>query len=684
MKLPDFNSTAPSPQSARVRSLEIGTYRIPARVRMALRDGGNNIDEALVISGPLYEKLVGPSERDRLKEFEGVLLPFGTGPFSGRSEMATLKAAVDPNVHLSTSLPISKVAWWDGIVPALQIGTSKGLPVYCTRAYPDRKRRAVENISASDSDLIILRSFEWSADFCFKEYLRDIADMLRGALFRSPSGTLGVCRQVERILGESIDRKLSMMMREPVDTNHPELKRIYTFFQQEAQGRIAVLKASVAVITAAVAALRWCVEGIQDPRAQISEALNAARELSDNAPERTELLRCARYLNSCPSTDRPDPLPQSSDRDNDWLHDLIVACRYITEIKSIREHSSHSHVRVFVIHYTGTYAADGFYRQSRRYFDSLNASVDWWTGEGDHENVAINVLARMWLSDEIVLYVPNTLAQYRGGPRPLDIERDWVVQELLYATAANKSISVIQAEGISKATPSVHQDLLDQLRNFNWSAADSSLADGKLRLANRAFAKYGPRLLGRLVQEFGNPNPILHHPTPENLIPEDAQALLKGPLACALKERFAGTMRCLRSGVTPDAWILVQALYEFNGRQVGAGRRFATAEEIERTLANSRRTDGSKFEAGWIRRTIAKTLSKLHPIATQGRHPIVIEGPRKSRKKTYAFGLVRYVEDFRRDYPQVVEMPTFEEILKSILRERAGDFNDTSSTYAIN
>jgi hypothetical protein len=290
----------------------------------------------------------------------------------------------------------------------------------------------------------------------------------------------------------------------------------------------------------------------------------------------------------------------------------------------------------------------------------------------------------MWLSDEIVLYVPNTLAQYRGGPRPLDIERDWVVQELLYATAANKSISVIQAEGISKATPSVHQDLLDQLRNFNWSAADSSLADGKLRLANRAFAKYGPRLLGRLVQEFGNPNPILHHPTPENLIPEDAQALLKGPLACALKERFAGTMRCLRSGVTPDAWILVQALYEFNGRQVGAGRRFATAEEIERTLANSRRTDGSKFEAGWIRRTIAKTLSKLHPIATQGRHPIVIEGPRKSRKKTYAFGLVRYVEDFRRDYPQVVEMPTFEEILKSILRERAGDFNDTSSTYAIN
>lgn len=681
-----FNASSPFPFSVRERYLGLDGSVVTAKVRTTLRAGENSPEDVLVVSGPACVGRLPKEQREILSRFADVLRPFGAGVYESRTEIAMLKAAVNAQAYLAADIRIRSVAWDQGPIPVVQIGVAEGTPVYCTRTLQSEgKRRSPQRGASSDSKLVTLRALDTYCDPCFREYFLDIADQLRGVIFRKKSGASAACMKAERILQESVLAKLQIIDALPAPSDDVEIHEIYSRFQVERSAELEVVRASVLLIRAAIDSLLWCVSYTEDPKSAIEAALESITGLPDSAPERALLLQCTHLLYRCPEPEDANPLLEADSHDTRWLQDMLVACRFITELKQLVLLYGRHPLFMFISHHMETYGSATFYEQYRRYIALYPGSVVCWTGQGIQENVQISVLAKLWYSDVQVLYIPNTLALYRGGIKDLGLDTDWVIHELFFGMITGKKLRVIQAEGIDESKPNVRDKLLEQVARFNWDNLSAVFDGVRVAMTNSDYKRYGFVLYKRLKDHLANRTSITHHPQSGDLRAEDKSTITRACLGEALKQRLAETIQGLRNGLPVDAWRIVQGLLtasKAKSQQVGSTN--VTAKEIEAAMQGVSRTDLLPITADWIRRVMWRVLSKQALYIENSPYKLVEEGPLEGLTKTYVFGLGQYTRDFHGVYPKMADKLEFDEIFKQIIQSRIGEVYASTSKTTIN
>lgn len=667
-------------RSRREKLIQIDGRSFYAIQRQTLRIAGRESKQIYVLPGQTVIGKLPPETARRVKAFSDNIIFYRER--GQRSEIAAWKMRVTA-ADSRQSEPIEQqamietqqetVAWDLGPIMVLHIGELHGEPVCITPVRVPRQKSLFPSDSTID-DQIVLNVLADQIIACLDEYMSDIADLLLSAFFQKKESARRVAAKIEKIIEKSIRGKINFISDRKSDEN-TALKQdeIIGHYKQD----LMMYSAAATVASAAAACLTSCVGDSRDWRILLNEAHTQVFRLSDEIIEKPALIKCVELLRIRPSNDDLSALSTSAPKINRWLADLVLACRFVSEIRNLIDDHGADSIFIFISHHMDVYASEDFYEAVDQYASkNFASSFRIWTGKGRQQHIQIAILAKLWLSDVQMLYVPNSLDTFTGNIKDLRSSGDWVIEELTYGFALEKPLHCVIGQNST-----IREKLQQQLESYSWESLAKSFGHVRLPMAEHNFNEIGPTIATNLNTHWRERSYSLHHPRGKRLSPEDATLLGRGCFHFALKRRFGSMLWGLRLSLKPDWWRIVQILVRLSQQKLAEGEAAAvTAEEIVKAWGNESRLDGGNPSQDWVRKTLW-TLQHRTISLGKNEYTTVSEGNRKARFKTYRIGFDQLVEAVQLHYNVPVPKNELDEILRQVLEYPVGAFYGESNRF---
>lgn len=642
-----FKDGGRSWHSRREKLLRLDGRALEAKSRQTLRRGAKAPKPVYVLSGPKAFGQLPHEQAQQLRAFSDRIIPH-RGQGIGSEVGAWKSRVLSGNSH--------SVAWDLGPVAVLPIGSFKSTPVCVTPVQVPRPQGALFRDRAAD-DLILLDALDEHLVACLEEYMSDVADLLLGAFFRKKDYALRVARKVEQTIETSVRQKLQFLNgagdAEPrVRTRKLEVRHRY-------ENELALYSAAASVANAAAACLRFCGGEERDWRAFLQEADHAVASLPEEVIEKGYLQKCLGLLQTKPAFDELSPLSPTDPAPNDWMSDLLLACRFLSETSHLLQSQVPSIISIFVSHHMDVGSSELFYSSLEDFANTeFTDRFVFWTGKGRQQHIQLAILAKLWLSDVQLLYLPNSLVTYHGIKKPLKKEADWVIEEIAYGALLEKPFHCVIADG----SDDVRREFRDQLTNYQWTTLRSSFRHLPLRLGPEDFRGWGKDLISNMETHLRERIFTVHHPG-SHLSSEDRGRLTRACLNYALKKRLSSMIWGLRLGILRDRWKVIQALAEASKAHLKTkGELGVTAEEVLEALGSYTRADGRPLKREWVRQVLYETQQIPGLKLGKTVFPVVQKSSKRGRFDTYFFDLDKFIDEMQMFYKLSVPKSELEEV----------------------
>jgi hypothetical protein len=674
--LPTFG-ILPSYRIKRVKRLILDGHEITAKVRKTLHRRSGEIKEVLVISGPQFRGRLPESERILLQNFSEKLARLRDKELA--SDTAAWKAGVDLLSGKRSILKVFDIAWDHGPVPVIQVGTCLETPVCMTAVLPPKQQGQLFNNTEANS-IIILQKFKTHLQPCLHEYMSDVADMLFSVQLQPKSEASRACRKADETLETSMAEKFNFLNRAAATSG--EASKLAHEILQEQRHEIRMFKAAYSTAKAAIACTRYCLGEISNPQDAIDLAVQDVSSLPEYCPEKSGLLRCAELLESSPAHDELSPIANQSNTPNTWLSELITACRFISELKTIIfEHGGSERVSIFVSHHMGTYASTEFYRDLKaRVEDRFNKMVVVTTGTGRRKHIQTTILAKIWLSDVQLLYLPNSLDRKEGKPeKRLGTYSDWVIEEIFYGGLLEKDFHIVRAIN----DEDIKEKFMDQLQQYKWESLVSAFRLFTENLGKGGLTRHGCDLALKVEDHIRRVIYSLHHPGDKGLSEDDEGRILRSCIIPALKKRFKELIHGLRLSMHRNHWLVVQGIIKASQvRFQEMQDRFVSAREIADALKSFSRPDRRPITEKWILDVLLQIHDSKLSLGPK-EFPLVEQGPWRDKHKTVRLGLNDFPKEFRLLYKDQVRIEEIEAIMRDELVRPVGENHVIAKNFSL-
>lgn len=356
----------------------------------------------------------------------------------------------------------------------------------------------------------------------------------------------------------------------------------------------ALLVGVAGVLRAFGTVFRWCAGAVSDDEwrrvfDETQEHIASIPDVHDH--ERRLLLESLGLMNSGRERDELSALvPSNAARS--YVSRIRVLARLFSHICSeVREHGR-EFIRFFISHHMDVYASELYYDHLSRYAQKTLYKVDVATGAGRSGHISASILAKLWLCDVQVLYIPNSLATRTAGTeKPLLAREDWVIEELVYGASIEKPLRIVAAEGVERAG-GPNERLIEQIRTYDWQSIALFL--------ERDWASACEAVQKALPRHYRGRIRIGHRPGRFLLDPADQENAIRHLLVPALKRRLRAAIRSVARRLGPEHWQLVQVAAELQRewkraptlrecRDVAGGEQsFTRVEQIATSMQRTR------------------------------------------------------------------------------------------------
>lgn len=655
--------------SRRQKLLRLDHHLLKARVRTTLRGvGSSSPKNVYVLSGPLYFGRLSPEQTRTLNDFSGQLASFRNR--AGTTELAAWKTAL--NRKSWNELNVFGVAWDLGPVPVVQIGDLEGTPV-CITAVPQPRQLSIL-MDEQANNIAFVASLERYLQACFFEYLSDVWDSLRSVFFRPKQEALEVCRKVREQISLSIIGKLTFLSESDSSRLTAERKAAV---RNQYKLEIIETRAAIAVADAAISLLEACLTGREYDKQPLDAAYSLISQVSDESLATNGLLKCARLLDFHTAGDDLSPIGHDLYDGRDWLADMGVACQMVSEVSNLTAKFGVHSLYVFVSHHMGVYASEDFFRiYQKRTAAHYGPNVYVWTGIGRQKHIQLAILAKIWLSDIHLLYLPNSFDLVSGGRKKLRTDADWVVEELFYSRLIGKRFHVIQADGIERGEPNVRQLFLDQLSSFSWVALYKAFDHLLLGLAESDYARLGGEFLPSITEHLKDRIFSVHHPRTDILTDDDLTRFERDYVRSGVRAKLKEILTGFRIALRHDHWKIIQALVRASAVSLQESDESAvTLRQILGAMSSVKRTDRLPVTLQWIDHVVREDL-RPHYLAFNGKKfPLIEEGPKRGTSKTYRLALQRFLPIFVETLNISIPGEDLTEMFNEVVNDHTGDLN---------
>lgn len=642
--------------------------RFSAKTRMSLPRDSSAPKLLFVISGKRFRGRLAPTHLEIVNDFSQNLVVYRERNLS--SEIAAWKAAVDTFELPQRKGTVFDVAWDHGPIPVVQIGTCNDIPVCVTPVVPERSQYPLFR-QTDINDAIVLRVLRDHLHSCLAEYMADVADHLRSAFLRPKNAASQTCRKAEQVLETSVVAKIDFIFSQKKANN--AVVDLRSTIIEEQSLELSVYSAAANIVRAAIACLRFCIGECSDPTDALAKASSAIKTLSDDCLESPSLSKCVMLLEQSPPPDELSPIVGTTDHlDIPWLCDLIFACRFIGELRKwVLKHGGAYPVFIFVSHHMAVYASDLFFKVFQEYSSKFGNTVVIWTGTGRQNHIQLAILAKIWLSDAHVLYLPNSLDRWEGGKKILSSDSDWTIEEIFYGALLEKGFHIVQADRNEK----IKDAFVAQLNSYQWEHLAHTFSHFDIPFSKGDWTDRGHELASKISAHIRERIYSLHHPRFQGLTEEDGRRLNDGCIVPALKSKCKDMLLGFRLGIRSDYWLAVQGVVRasdllFEQQQI----RDVTTADIYQALQGEKRKDGHPITPDWISRVLFQLTNKKLLLGNIPL-PLISKGPRRNRFNTYRFGLLTFDEEVRLTYRIEIKKEDIADILWKIIRQPVGEYN---------
>jgi hypothetical protein len=625
----------------RKRQLRFGSHTTVAKRRLGVPlNGGSKPTDIWVVSGPHCQGRFSQQQSQLVSAFANKLVLYRNEP--GLTAVPAWKESLGKKNW--GHLRVFRVAWDLGPIPVVQIGEIECIPI-CSTSFKLEYQGSLETTSHANAE-IVLRALNYDLQICFDEYLKDVCEAFKGIFFGPRCDALQQCRKIKKQIGISIKDKIEFLS--ALDLNL-KLNTTKARIQEKFQLDIRIARATSNLVLKSLAMIEACLTGRNDIPKMGSKDLDLIMAIPDHASEREVLLDCADLLARPPEFGKLAHLKlDKQDQRAAWADDLLIACRMLGEIQALVGEFGADPLFIFVSHHMGTYASDLFFRLFATAAEKkYGGRVKVWTGIGRHEDLQLPILARIWMSDLHVFYIPNSLDTIKGGKKSLHIESDWLIDELFYGQLIKKTFHIVEAETTDPREPSIREQLKMQVAQFKWENLSHTFSNFQLAFADEDYLRIGRSLSDSLSRTFRETFYSVHHAQVDVVTTDDMACFEKNFLRPCVTEKLREILQTFRLGFSRDDWRIVLGLVNSSEKARGiSGSPFVTIKAIHHMIATERRSDQSVITVDWIGDVIRDRI-KGRSLGFSGREfSLIEEGKRIRDGKTYCFALDGFAQEF--------------------------------------
>tara|TARA_R110002167_G_scaffold105496_9_gene271345 strand:+ start:1020 stop:3017 length:1998 start_codon:yes stop_codon:yes gene_type:complete len=618
----------------------------------------NSRENVLIVPGPRIISKLDKNKAAQLREFSRDVSNKGKDALrSHKQYVLELFDGHTPNNE------ILAVPWRLGGIPVLEIGRINGQRVCATplnrnshlKTNAKLKQDPINSPSLFDQEFIKEKNVVEKAillffNECAESYLDLIADLLRSAFFRQDRKYLiPTLEEIELHLG-SIEHKIKILNKESLLEEISDsgiLERGLPDFD--------FYRAIVHLIRTIMDSIRYSVmlTNIDKQQNMLHELLSMIDSYSEDNERKQFLEECYYFLNESREHNKLSPLARS-DFSFSWMKTLLECCHFISHVMSLLRECPHGPdtVFIFVTYHMNVYASEDFQNQFELFVNKENKGrVKVWTGRGRQENIFMSIMAKLWLSDVHVLYLPNSLDTYEGSRKEITLEQDWVIKELIYGNNIGIPFHCVIATGKNFNGFSVAELLLNSIRAFKLSSNNPLIEKG-------LSADIGLELCDKINSHLDEIPFTLHSPMARHISNDDQRLLRTAVVNSAIKGRFKRICKNVQQLVSnPDHRMVAFSLFNSSLKQ-GKRKRLleVNTDEIWNVCSKMKRTDKKAITRDWLQRILREYLKNVE-IWINGSRFSLVEIIKNGNKNLYIYGFNHLDTEYAKfhELPEITE-----------------------------
>jgi hypothetical protein len=366
--------------------------------------------------------------------------------------VSTLKRIVNRyrKKELFSTYPLVIVAHHHGEVPALIIDEVNGWKI----ALPNRilqleaHRRSVD--IQDQEKLEQLFSLDESLPTLFLAYYEQAAYYLQSVFFATDDEqALHFCFRVRTILRKSLRQKIDLIEHCP-----EHLPLSCTFAEKLREKYASALKEAQAVDSFAHLIINYiygffCIKHrAVDYHARLQELETSNGLFNDNS---IALMKaCGENMLNPEADSRFLDRLNAEPPGEEWLKIIAEISTFVAEIIRLTAKERLDLPRVFLTYHFNVKDSDHFFEITENKITDENWHASIIRGRDLGRNIRWSLLARIWISDYHLLFLPRSWERIGGGEKKLKDRENWVVLELLYGQLLNKELHLVMGSPVNE------------------------------------------------------------------------------------------------------------------------------------------------------------------------------------------------------------------------------------------
>lgn len=399
--------------------------------------------------------LLPPHVRQEWAEFSSNIHNLGTD--WGLQGVPTLKRILRlyRKGEILQSFEVATIAHHYGAVPALVIDRIDGTKI---ALLSERFGHGFFHGEPKEEEALeILQSLDQFLPALFKAYYEQIANYLMAVFFTADEKrALSFCLRVRELITRSIRGKLELV--EERNYKHPATAALANEIRQNYRPQLIEGRA-VDALGHLIVNYIYGFFSLNNRALDYSERLQRLPSEHDiYGPSPLALLKsCGEniidpdddgvFLESLTGTSRPA---------EKWLRDFLHVGAFVAEVVRSTRNERLDSPRIFVTYHFEVKDSEDFFEKTSAQLRSKGAAARIVRGRHIGPNVRWSVLARLWLSDYHVLFLPRSFQKREGGIKYLKDVNNWVNLELLYGQLIQRELKVVVGDENSTADFSEH------------------------------------------------------------------------------------------------------------------------------------------------------------------------------------------------------------------------------------
>jgi len=338
---------------------------------------------------------------------------------------------------------LATVVHHHGAVPVLLVGRVDG---YQVGLYPGASGQHISTFESRDEEVReLLQSMSEFLPLMLHAYFEQIAFYLEAIFYSAPDEkVMGLCQRIRAIAKGSIVQKLDLLDNIPVRLRRSRSLASELSNRFEDQIREARAVDAFSHLLVNYIYRFFCITDRVAEYAARLQAIPSRRTLFD-LDAIAFMQECARNIETLDDSFLAKLESGRTSRE-EWLQTMGEASAFVAEIVKSTNEAPIERPKVFVTHHYKVQDSEKFVDLLKAIVHRENINVEIVHGRKLSRDIRWSILARIWMCDHHVLFLPASWMRIDGVEKSLKRERNWVVLELFYGSLLERGLTLIVAE----------------------------------------------------------------------------------------------------------------------------------------------------------------------------------------------------------------------------------------------